>query len=385
MGLRLYQPHKVFIYLSSMKRILIGISVLLAAGCTAPKKQDVMEDTTSQPSLNGKTVTLTNINGLKATITPYGGKVISLWVPDKNGNLGDIVLGYDSASQYPAGNPYFGALIGRYGNRIGKGQFTLDGTTYQLETNNGANALHGGPGGFHNVMWDVVEVKPNSIALAYTSADGEEGYPGTLQAKVIYTLTDDNELSIDYEATTDQPTIVNLTHHSFFNLAGEGKGDILNHELQIMADTFTPVDEGLIPTGELKPVAGTAFDFNKPTAIGARIDQQDDQLKYGKGYDHNWVLKREGTGLSLAAVVTEPTTGRVMEVWTTEPGLQFYSGNFLNGSDGGKGGKQYQFRTAFCLEAQHFPDSPNKPEFPSTLLRPGSVYTQKTVYRFSAK
>lgn len=368
-----------------MKKFLIGMGVLVAAGCSAPKKQDVMEDTTSHPSLNEQTVTLINANRLKATITPYGGKVISLWVPDKNGNLGDIVLGYDSASQYPAGNPYFGALIGRYGNRIGKGQFTLDGTTYQLDTNNGANALHGGPGGFHNVMWDVVEVKSNSIVLAYTSPDGEEGYPGTLQAKVSYTLTDNNELTIEYEATTDQPTIVNLTHHSFFNLGGEGVGDILNHELQIIADKFTPVDEGLIPTGELKPVAGTPFDFNKPTAIGARIEADDIQLKYGKGYDHNWVLKREGTGLSLAAVASEPTTGRVMEVWTTEPGLQFYSGNFLNGTEGGKAGKQYQFRTGFCLEAQHFPDSPNKPEFPSTLLRPGQIYLQKTVYKFSVK
>jgi len=367
-----------------MKKFLVGIG-LLAMACSAPKKQDDMKDTTSQPSLNEQTVTLTNANGLKATITPYGGKVIGLWVPDKNGSLGDIVLGYDSASQYPAGNPYFGALIGRYGNRIGKGQFTLDGTTYQLETNNGANALHGGPGGFHNVVWDVVEVKPNSIVLAYTSADGEEGYPGTLQAKVIYTLTDANELSIEYEATTDMPTVVNLTHHSFFNLGGEGVGDILNHELQIISDAFTPVDEGLIPTGELKPVAGTAFDFNKPTAIGARINQEDVQLKYGKGYDHNWVLKREGDGLSLTAVVTEPTSGRVMEVWTTEPGLQFYSGNFLDGTDGGKGGKKYQFRSAFCLEAQHFPNSPNQPTFPSTVLRPGTVYTQKTSYKFSTK
>lgn len=362
-----------------------SLITLLVIGCSSPKNQDDMKDTTSQPSLNEQTVTLTNANGLKATITPYGGKVISLYVPDKDGNLADVVLGYDSASQYPAGNPYFGALIGRYGNRIGKGQFSIDGAAYQLATNNGANALHGGPGGFHNVLWTVAETTANSITLTYISADGEEGYPGTFTAKVIYTLTDSNELTIDYEATTDKTTVVNLTHHSFFNLAGEGVGDILNHELQIIADAFTPVDEGLIPTGELKPVAGTPFDFNKPTAIGARINQEDVQLKYGKGYDHNWVLTRKGDGLSLAAVVTEPTSGRTMEVWTTEPGLQFYSGNFLNGSDGGKGGKQYQFRTAFCLEAQHFPDSPNKPEFPSTLLRPGSVYTQKTVYRFSAK
>ncbi len=344
-----------------------------------------MQDAISQSSLNEQTIKLSNTNGLTATLTPYGGKVISLWIPDRNGNLGDVVLGYDSASEYPAGNPYFGALIGRYGNRIGKGQFSIDGTAYQLATNNGANALHGGDGGFHNVMWTVKEATTNSVTLAYTSKDGEEGYPGTLQAKVTYTITDSSELIIDYEATTDKTTIVNLTHHSFFNLAGEGVNDILNHELQILADAFTPVDEGLIPTGELKSVAGTPFDFNKPTAIGARIDQDDIQLKYGKGYDHNWVLRRTGEGLSLAAVVSEPTSGRVMEVWTTEPGLQFYSGNFLDGTDAGKNGNKYPFRSAFCLEAQHFPDSPNKPEFPSTLLRPGQIYTQKTVYRFLTK
>lgn len=344
-----------------------------------------MHNKVSNPSLNEQTVTLTNANGLKATITPFGGKVISLWVPDRDGKLTDIVLGYDSASQYPAGNPYFGALIGRYGNRIGKGQFSIDGTFYQLGINNGENTLHGGVGGFHNVMWKVNGVTSNSITLTYTSPDGEEGYPGTLKTTVVYELTDANELSIDYEASTDKPTIVNLTHHSFFNLSGEGAGDILNHKLQIIADSFTPVDGGLIPTGELKPVAGTPFDFRKPTTIGARIDQGDTQLKYGKGYDHNWVLKREGDGLSLAAVVTEPITGRVMEVWTTEPGLQFYSGNFLDGTDAGKGGKKYEFRTAFCLEAQHFPDSPNKPGFPSTILRPGEGYRQKTVYRFSVE
>lgn len=368
-----------------MKKLFIGIGILLVAGCTAPKTQEVMQDAISQSSLNEQTIKLSNTNGLTATITPYGGKVISLWIPDRHGNLGDVVLGYDSASMYPSGNPYFGALIGRYGNRIGKGRFSIDGTAYQLATNNGANALHGGPGGFHNVMWTVAETTSNSITLTYISADGEEGYPGVLTAKVIYTLTDTNELTIDYEATTDKTTVVNLTHHSFFNLAGEGVGDILNHELEIIADAFTPVDDGLIPTGELKPVAGTPFDFNKPTAIGARINQEDVQLKYGKGYDHNWVLKREGDGLSLAAVVTEPTSGRVMEVWTTEPGLQFYSGNFLDGTDAGKGGKKYQFRTAFCLEAQHFPDSPNKPAFPPTVLRPGTVYTQKTSYKFSTK
>lgn len=364
-----------------MKVFLFGMG-LLAIACS-PKKQDVMQDD-SQHTPNAQTITLTNTHGLKATLTPYGGKIISLWVPDRTGKLGDIVLGYDSASQYPTGNPYFGALIGRYGNRIGKGQFMIEGKTYQLAINNGANALHGGPGGFHNVLWTVEETTPNSISLSYMSADGEEGYPGNLKTRVTYSLTDQNELVIDYEATTDKTTVVNLTHHSFFNLAGEGVGDILNHELQIVADKFTPVDEGLIPTGELKPVAGTAFDFNKPTAIGLRINQDDIQLKYGKGYDHNWVLNREGEGLSLAAVVTEPTSGRVMEVWTTEPGLQFYSGNFLDGETG-KGGKKYQIRTAFCLETQHFPDSPNKPQFPSTVLDSGKIYKHKTVYKFKTR
>ncbi|MCW5911857.1 MAG: galactose mutarotase [Cyclobacteriaceae bacterium] len=363
---------------------LLFMGLLLAACSTKENKTDMSASSgwSIYPPLHTLVDTLTNQNGLKVTIMPYGGKAVSLWVPDRNGNMADIVLGYDSATQYITGNPYFGALIGRYGNRIGKGQFSLDGKTYQLATNNGANALHGGPGGFHNVMWSVERATSNSIVLTYTSSDGEEGYPGTLQVKVVYTLTDNNELTIDYEATTDKATVVNLTHHSFFNLAGEGAGDILDHELQINADRFTPVDEGLIPTGELKPVAGTPFDFSKPTAIGMRINDDDVQLQYGKGYDHNWVLNRKGDGLELAAVVTEPASGRVMEVWTTEPGLQFYSGNFLDGSDEGKDRKKYPLRSAFCLEAQHFPDSPNKPEFPSTTLKPGEVYKQKTVYKF---
>jgi aldose 1-epimerase len=319
---------------------------------------------------------------MMATITPYGGKIISLLVPGKNGILTDVVLGYDSAEQYPGGNPYFGALIGRYGNRIAKGRFVLDSTEYQLHLNNGFNALHGGPGGFHNVYWKSEHTSGNKTELYYLSKDGEEGYPGNLKVKVSYTLTDDNELVIDYEATTDKTTVLNLTQHSYFNLAGEGNGTILDHSLYINADKFTPVDEGLIPTGELKNVKGTPFDFTKATKIGERINAEDAQIKNGLGYDHNWALNRKDASLSLAAILSEPTSGRVMEVWTTQPGIQFYSGNFLNGTDIGKGGKKYMYRSGLCLETQHFPDSPNQPAFPSTVLKPGEVYKQQTVYRF---
>jgi aldose 1-epimerase len=357
---------------------------LLATACSTDKKNTSMQvpEEDQHATLQDATDTLTNKNGLVAVITPFGGKVISLWVPDKAGKLGDVVLGYDLADEYIKGNPYFGALIGRYGNRIAKGKFSVDGKEYQLATNNGANALHGGPVGFHNLLWQKKSTTPNQIVLTYLSKDGEEGYPGNLNAQVTYTLTDDNELMIDYEAVTDAPTIVNLTHHSFFNLAGAGNGDILNHLLTIQADKFTPVDSGLIPTGELKPVKGTPFDFTKPTPIGQHINETNEQLANGKGYDHNWVLIKKANELSLAASVTEPTSGRVMEVWTTEPGLQFYSGNFLDGTNIGKGGKKYEYRTGFCLEAQHFPDSPNHPDFPSTILRPGETYSQKTIYRF---
>lgn len=333
-----------------------------------------------------KQFTLQNASGVKMTVTNFGGRIISLWVPDKAGVLGDIVLGYDSLKEYLSGNPYFGAMIGRYGNRIAKGKFSLDGKDYQLATNNGTNALHGGPGGFHNVLWNVEPKSTESgesLNMMYTSMTGEEGYPGTLMVKVTYTLTPQNELVIDYLASTDQPTVVNLTHHSFFNLAGEGTSDILNHSFTIDADRFCPVDEGLIPTGKLKSVAGTPFDFRQPHSVGERINQEDQQLKFGKGYDHNWVLNKTGNELSLAANVTEPTSGRVMQVWTTEPGLQFYSGNFLSPTEKGKEGRTYDFRSAFCLEAQHFPDSPNQPGFPSTILRPGEVYLQKTMYKFS--
>ncbi len=338
------------------------------------------------PSLNETVDTLVNKNGMMATITGYGGKIISLMVPDRNGKMGDVVLGYDSADQYINGNPHFGALIGRYGNRIAKGKFTLEGKEYQLKTNNGENALHGGPGGFHNVYWNLVKAESNNkVELYYLSKDGEEGYPGNLNVKVTYSLTDYNELVIDYEATTDRTTVVNLTQHSYFNLSGEGNGTILDHSLFINADRFIPVDKGLIPIGELSEVKGTPFDFTSATKIGERINGDHPQLKTGKGYDHNWVLNKKADELSLAATVYESTSGRVMEVWTTEPGMQFYTGNFLDGSDIGKGGKKYEYRSGFCLETQHFPDSPNQPTFPTTVLKPGEVYKQKTIYKFTVK
>ncbi|MBV6433486.1 MAG: Aldose 1-epimerase [Bryobacteraceae bacterium] len=338
---------------------------------------------------NGEPVelyTLTNSNGVETSITNYGGRVVTLKVPDRAGKFADVVLGFDSLDPYLGNSPYFGALIGRYGNRIGKARFTLDGKEYKLAANNGPNALHGGVVGFDKVLWKGEEGtgEEPSLKLTYLSKDGEEGYPGNLSVTVVYTLTDRNELRIDYEAATDQDTVLNLTNHSYFNLAGEGVGDILGHEIMINADRFTPIDSGLIPTGELKPVKGTPFDFTKSTAIGARINDRDQQIQFGKGYDHNFVLNGGG-GLTLAARVVEPHSGRIMEVLTTQPGVQFYTGNFLDGSVKGKGGKAYPYRSAFCLETQHFPDSPNKPGFPSVVLKPGEKFTSTTVYRFTAQ
>src|SRR5580704_14998321 len=309
--------------------------------------------------------TLTNEHGLEARICTYGGAVVSVKTPDKSGQMADIVQGFDALAGYlnPA-QPYFGALIGRYGNRIGHAKFTLDGKVYSLPANDGANTLHGGPKGFDKVVWTPRQLPDGGIELTYLSKDGEEGFPGNLKATVVYHLTDADELKIEYSATTDKDTVVNLTNHSYFNLKGAGEGDNLGHLMMLNADKFTPVDAGLIPTGELRAVAGTPFDFRKPTAIGSRIEQNDEQLKLGKGYDHNWVLNRKGSGLSLAARVQEPTTGRIMEVRTTEPAIQFYTGNFLDGTLKGKGGKVYPLRAALCLETQHYPDSPNKPSFP---------------------
>jgi aldose 1-epimerase len=328
--------------------------------------------------------TLRNSKGAEVRILNYGGIVVSFTVPDKHGKMGDVVLGYDNLESYLKQSPYFGCLVGRYGNRIAHGKFTLDGTAYTLATNNYPNAIHGGLKGFDKAVWQakiVAHGSEPSLELHYVSKDGEEGYPGNLDVTAAYTLTDDNGLKLEYTATTDKDTVVNLTQHSYFNLAG--RGDVLNHVVMIDADKFTPVDKTLIPTGELRPVQGTPFDFRKPMAIGARINQDDEQLKFGKGYDHNWVLNKKPGELKLAARVHEPTTGRVLEVLTTEPGLQFYTGNFLDGKITGKGGWIYQARNAFCMEPQHFPDSPNHPEFPSVVLKPGETYKNTIIYRLS--
>ena len=330
--------------------------------------------------------TLTNANGIEVKAISYGCIITSIKTPDRTGKLADIVLGYDTLDGYLKDSPYFGAVVGRYGNRIAKGQFTLDGKTYKLATNNGPNHLHGGNKGFDKVVWNVAEKSSaDGVGVVFTriSPDGEEGYPGNLQVTVTYTLTDRNELVVDYHAGTDKATPVNLTQHSYFNLAADD-GDILGHQLTIDADRYTPVDETLIPTGELPSVAGTPFDFRKPTAIGARINADNAQLKNGNGYDHNWVLNRTGSGLQHAVRVLEPKSGRVIDVATTEPGVQFYTGNFLDGSIKGKGGRVYKQRSGFCLETQHYPDSPNHPNFPSTILRPGQTYSSKTVFTFRA-
>lgn len=340
-------------------------------------------------TIDGKKVQLfylKNSNGVEMAVTNFGAKVVSLLTPDKDGKKEDIVLGYSDLKGYLTGHEeYYGGVVGRYGNRIAKGKFKLDGKEYTLFTNNGANHLHGGKKGYNEVVWDMEQKDPKTVVFHYLSADGEEGYPGTLDITMTYELTDANEFKVSYSATTDKPTIVNLTHHSFFNLAGAGNGTVNDHVLHINADKYTPVDSTLIPFGKLEPVKGTPFDFTTPTAIGARIGEDNEQLKFGKGYDHNWVLNKKGDSLTLAATVQEPTSGRFMEVWTTEPGVQFYGGNFIDGKDTGKGGKVYNFRGALCLETQHYPDSPNQPSFPSTVLRPGQTYKHVCVYKFDVK
>lgn len=331
--------------------------------------------------------TLKNARGAEARITTYGGAVVSLKVPDRAGKFDDVVLGFDDIEGYQKTTTYIGALVGRYANRIAKGRFTLDGKEYTLATNNGENHLHGGVRGFDKMVWTARPLPARSgqaLELTYLSKDGEEGYPGNLSVRVVYTLTDANELRIDYYATTDKDTVLNLTNHNYYNLAGQGSGDILGHVLTLNASRFTPTDAGAIPTGELRPVEGTPFDFTRPTAIGARINQDEEQLKLGKGYDHNFVIDGRAGTLRRAARVTEPTTGRALEVWTTEPGVQLYTGNYLDGTDIGKGGKPYKYRYGFCLETQHFPDSPNQPKFPSTVLRKGAQFRSTTVYKFSA-
>ena len=339
--------------------------------------------------LDGQSVklfTLTNDSGAEVKIIEYGGIVVSLIVPDRDGNLGDVVLGFEELDSYIADTPYFGAITGRYANRIAGGRFEIDGISYELPLNNGPNSLHGGIKGFDKVTWQGEPTDAgDGVALTYVSADGEEGYPGTLESKVTYTWTDRNELRIDYVASTDKPTVVNLTNHSYFNLKDGGTSPILDHELTINADSFTPIDATLIPTGAIAPVEGTPLDFREPTGIGARIEDDAEQLAFGSGYDHNYVLNVAPEGLTLAATLYEPDTGRVMDVLTSEPGVQFYSGNFLDGHLVGKGGIAYEHRSGLCLETQHFPNSPNQPEFPSTLLRPGDTYSTTTVYRFDAR
>jgi aldose 1-epimerase len=329
--------------------------------------------------------TLRNAHGLEARITNYGGILVSLMVPDRKGKFSDVVLGFDNLEGYLNEHPCFGATIGRYANRIEAGQFSLDGRAYQLTRNNEGTHLHGGRKGFDKVVWSGVEresVNSPALGLRYVSVDGEEGYPGTLTVDVTYTLTNDNALKIDYAASTDKTTIINLTHHSYFNLRDAGASDILEHELRIDADYFLPIDQFSIPTGEIRAVKGTSFDFTKSTPIGSRIGQDDLQLVYGNGYNHNWILNKPGHSSGPAAVVYDPTSGRVMEVRTTEPGLQFFSGNLPDGKFGGKGGKTYPSRSGLCLEAQHYPDSPHHTGFPSTVLRPGELYLQTTSYRF---
>jgi aldose 1-epimerase len=367
--------------------IVTTLAVVIAmASCSSQREIPVTEKPVkaswgkTPDGANVDLYTLTNAKGAEVRIATYGATVVSLKVPDRSGAIGDVVAGFDDFAGYLTPSPYFGAIIGRYGNRIGKGRFSLNGVEYVLAKNNGENHLHGGLRGFDKHVWTAKPVSPQSIELTYLSKDGEEGYPGDLTATVTYTLTDANELRIEYSAATDKDTVVNLSNHSYFNLSGED--DILGHEVVIHADRFTPVDKSLIPTGELRPVAGTPLDFRTAKAIGARIEQKDEQMIFGQGYDHNFVLNRTGSDLESAAIVTDKKSGRVMEVLTTEPGLQFYTGNFLNGALKGKG-RRYTRRSAFCMETQHFPDSPNKPGFPSTVLKPGDRYRTTTVYRFS--
>lgn len=337
--------------------------------------------------------TLKNTAGMEVHVLTYGGIIRSIRVPDRNGKPGDVVLGYDSLEEYTRNPSYFGAIIGRYANRIGNAQFTLNGITYKLAANNGANSLHGGLRGFGKFVWSAKEVHPTGqgnkasragVELSHTSPDGDEGYPGNLSVSVTFLLNDKNELSLDYAATTDKPTVVNLTHHDYFNLAGDGEGDVLSHVLTINATHYTPTDSTLLPTGVLKEVAGTPLDFRKPTPIGSRIDVKDEQLQWGQGYDHNFVIDRKKPGLAVAATVTDPKSGRTLEVRTTEPGVQFYSANHLDGLVG-KAGHRYIERGAFCLETEHYPDSPNRPEFPSTVLRPGEKFHSLSVFAFGVK
>lgn len=378
-----------------MKKLIYSVALLALVLVSCQKQEEKTKSgllrSNFQMEVDGKMTdlfVLTNANGLEMCVTNYGAKVVSLMVPDKEGNFADIVLGEDSIDIY-VNRPkdfYYGAVIGRYGNRIGGAKFTLDSVEYVLSANNNGNSLHGGPKGFHHRVWDVEQPDKQTLVFSYVSADGEEGYPGNLTVKMTYKLTDNNEFYVEYEATTDKATVINLTHHSYFNLAGDAAGSINDHILMLNADFYTPVDQTLIPTGEVLPVEGTPMDFRTPFVIGDRVnDTSFVQIQYGLGYDHNWVLNKTVPGtLELAAVVKDPKSGRVMEVLTTEPAIQFYGGNFMTGQTG-KGGRVYPHRGAFCLETQHYPDSPNKPQFPTTTLRPGETYSHICIYKFTAE
>ena len=387
--------------MKEISKIVAAVFLLGLTACnsqsekTTDAKQDSMATSVIpsasgfQKEIDGKKTDLyilKNKNNMQAALTNYGGRIVGLYIPDKNGNLVDVVVGFDSVDDFVnSTEPYFGATIGRYGNRIAKGKFSIDGKQYTLFTNNGANTLHGGKKGFQAVVWDASQPDSSTVVLTYLSKDMEEGFPGNLNVKVTYSLTDDNELKMDYEATTDKKTVVNLTNHAFFNLNGEGSGTILGHTLKIFADEYIPVDSGLIPLG-IKPVKGTPFDFTTATTIGARVEEKNEQLANGKGYDHNYVLNgTKGAGMTHAATISGDKSGITMDVYTQGPGLQFYSGNFMQGKNTFKGGAKDEFRTAFALETQHFPDSPNQPSFPTTILNPGSVYKTSSIYKFSAK
>lgn len=383
-----------------MKKVFKNLSLLILPACislaacnqSTDKKKTDMTDSTKTPSeafeqtINGKQThlyTIKNKNGISATITNYGGRVVSLFVPDKDGKTTDVVIGFESVEGFEKSTePYFGATIGRYGNRIAKGHFKLDGKDYQSSINNPPNTLHGGKNGYQSVVWDAKQIDSSKLELTYLSKDMEEGFPGNLTVKVTYSITDDNSFKAEYEATTDKNTVVNLTNHAFFNLNGEGSGTILDHVLQLDADNYTPVDSTLIPTGKIETVKGTPFDFSTPTAIGKRIGDDNQQLKNGKGYDHNFVLNKHDIKTPIATI-TGDKTGIKMEVFTEEPGLQFYSGNFMQSKNVMKRGLKDDPRTAFALETQHFPDSPNQPNFPSTELKPGQVYKTQSLYKFS--
>ena len=374
----------------TLKKMILALICVSIVSCEQAKKEEfVLNANNFQTQIKGKTTDLYLLKNdhIEVYITNYGGRIVSLLTPDKDGIMGDVVLGFKSIADYQkAKTPYHGCLIGRYGNRIAKGRFELDGAIYELPINNNENHLHGGPDGFHNQVWEVISAKENSIVMTYESQDGEMGYPGNLKVEVAYSINVKNELKITYKATTDKSTPINLTNHAFFNLAGQARGSINDHLLMINADHFTPVDNGLIPLGEIRLVNKTPFDFRRAKTIGRDLNQQasNNQLNRGGGYDHNFVLNKESrSSMSLAARVVDPKSGRQLDIFTQEPGIQFYGGNFMDGSDIGKYDTKFEYRASFALETQHFPDSPNQPAFPNTILQPGEQYQTQSIYKFS--